>query len=117
VEGSDQISTDQMFWEEQDVIQKALVNHFFVDGIVTSPLVMEILYIGYTSINANSTTAKFVKIEEDRFGLVDVPSLFKRAVGIEYKPICESILREFCCMIVEIFALDWIFRYHISFIY
>jgi hypothetical protein len=106
-----------MFWEEQDVIQEALVNHFFIDGIVTSPLLMELLYIGYTSINDNSTTAKFVKIEEDRFGLVDVPALFTVVVGREYKPIHESIAIEFCCMIVEIFALDWIFRYHISFIY
>ena len=103
-----------MFWEEQDVIKEALVNHFFVDGIVTSPLLMEILYNGYQSINANNTTAKFVRIEENRFGLVgDVPSLFNRVVGLEYKPIHESIGTNFGCMIVEIFVLDYLFRYHI----
>ncbi|KAK2418584.1 hypothetical protein QL285_040768 [Trifolium repens] len=111
MEESGQISVDQMFWEEQDVIKEALVNHFFVDGVVTSPLLMEILYNGYQSISANNTTAKFVRIEENRFGLVgDVPSLFNRVVGLEYKPIYESIVTNFGCMIVEIFVLDYLFR-------
>ncbi|CAJ2670428.1 unnamed protein product [Trifolium pratense] len=111
MEESGQISMDQMFWEEQDVIKEALVYHFFVDGVVTSPLLMEILYNGYQSISANNTTAKFVRIEENRFGLVgDVPSLFNRVVGLEYKPIYESIVTNFGCMIVEIFVLDYLFR-------
>jgi len=66
-------------------------------------------------INANNTTTKFVRIEENWFGLVDddVPSPFKRVVGKEYKPIYESIVTRFGCMIVEIFVLDYLFRYHI----
>ena len=126
MEESGQISTDQMFWEEQDVIEEALVKHFFVDGAVTSPLLMEILYNGYKSINAKNTTAKFVRIEENRFELVgDVPSLFNSVVGIEDKPIAvitpteedyESNVTKFGCMIVEIFVLDYLFRYHIWFI-
>jgi hypothetical protein len=85
MEESGQISVDQMFWEEQDVIKEALVNHFFVDGVVTSPLLMEILYDGYESIKANNTTDKFVRIRGNWFELFDddddVPSLFKRVVG------------------------------------
>jgi hypothetical protein len=113
----------QMFWEEQDVIEEALVKHFFVDGDVTSPLLMEILYNGYKSINAKNTTAKFVRIEKNRFELVgDVPSLFNSVVGIEYKLLkvntpteedYESNVTKFGCMIVEIFVLDYLFRYHI----
>jgi len=120
---SDQISKDGMFWEEQDVIKEALVEHFFVDGAWTSPLLMEILYNGYKSINANNTTTKFVRIEENRFGLVgDVPSLFNSIVGIEYQPIkvntpteedYERNVTKLGCMIVEIFVLDYLFRYHI----
>jgi len=123
MEESGQISTDQMCCEEQDVIKEALVKHFFVDGPVTSPLLMEILYDGYKSINAKNTTAKFVRIEENRFELVgDVPSLFNSIVGIEDKPITvvtptgedyESNVTKFGCMFVEIFVLDYLFRYHI----
>ncbi len=113
-----------MFWEKQDVIKEALVNRFFVNGLVTSPLLMEIFYNGYQSINADNTTAKFVRIEENRIGLVgdDVPSLIKSVVGIEYKPIkvntpteedYESIVTKLGCMFVEIFVLDYLFRYHI----
>jgi hypothetical protein len=119
---SGQISADQMFCEEQDVIKEALVKHFFVDGAVTSPLLMEILYNGYKSINAKNTTAKFVRIEKNRFELVgDVPSLFNSVVGIEYKLLkvntpteedYESNVTKFGCMIVEIFVLDYLFRYH-----
>jgi len=121
IEKSDQISKDQMFWEKQDVIKEALVNRFFVNGLVTSPLLMEIFYNGYQSINADNTTAKFVRIEENRIGLVgdDVPSLIKSVVGIEYKPIkvntpteedYESIVTKLGCMFVEIFVLDYLFR-------
>ncbi|XP_039685478.1 uncharacterized protein [Medicago truncatula] len=120
IEESGQISKDQMFWEKQDVIMEALVKHFFVDGAVTSPLLMEILYNGYQSINADNTTAKFVRIEKNRFGLVgDVPSLINIVVGIGYKPMkvntpteedYESIVTELGCRIVEIFVLDYLFR-------
>jgi hypothetical protein len=126
IEKSDQISKDQMFWEKEDVIKDALVKRFLVNGFVTSPLLMEILYNGYKSINANHPTAEFVRIKENRFGLVgEIPSLFNRVVGIEYKPIkvntpteedYESIVKEWgCrgCRIVEIFVLDYLFRYHI----
>jgi len=112
-----------MFWEKQDVIKKALVKHFFVDGAVTSPLLMEILYNGYQLINVDNTMAKFVRTVENRFGLVgDVPSLFNSVVGMEYKPITVSTrtvedyernLTMYGCMIVEIYVLDYLFRYHI----
>jgi hypothetical protein len=112
-----------MFWEKEDVIKDALVKRFLVNGFVTSPLLMEILYNGYKSINANHATTEFVRIKENRFGLVgEIPSLFNRVVGIEYKPIkvntpteedYESIVKEWGCRIVEIFFLDYIFRYHI----
>jgi hypothetical protein len=42
MEESDQISTDEMIYEMEDVIKEALVHHFFVDGILTSPLLMVI---------------------------------------------------------------------------
>jgi hypothetical protein len=109
-------STNRMIWEKKDVIKEALMHQFFLDGAVTTPLLMEILYDGYESINANNTTNKVVIIEEDWFKLVvddDVPSLLKRVVDKEYKPIYESIVPQFGCMIVEIFVLDYLFRYHI----
>ncbi|XP_039688576.1 TNF receptor-associated factor homolog 1a-like [Medicago truncatula] len=111
---------DQMFWEEEDVIKEALVEHFFVVGVVTSPLLMDILYNGCKSIDANNATAKFVRIKENRFELVgDVPSLFNSVVGIEYKPVTvitfteedyERNVTKLGCMIVEIFVLDYLFR-------
>jgi len=120
---SGQISTDQMCCEEQDVIKEALVKHFFIQGPMTSPLLMEILYDGYKSINAKNTTAKFVRIEENRFELVgDVPYILNSVVGIEYKPLkvntpteedYESNVTKFGCLIVEIFVLDYLFRYHV----
>ncbi|XP_039685484.1 TNF receptor-associated factor homolog 1b isoform X4 [Medicago truncatula] len=82
IEESGQISKDQMFWEKQDVIMEALVKHFFVDGAVTSPLLMEILYNGYKPMKVNTPT------EEDY----------------------ESIVTELGCRIVEIFVLDYLFR-------
>jgi hypothetical protein len=117
--GRRQISEDQMYWEKQDVIKKGLVRRFFVEGVVTSPLLMEILYNGYKSITTNNTMAQFIRIEENRFELVsDVPSLFKSVVGIEYKPIKisthnESIFTKLGCMIVEIYVVDYLFRYNI----
>jgi hypothetical protein len=109
-------SMNRMIWEKEDVIKEALVHQFFLDGAVTSPLLMEILYDGYESIKANNTTDKFVIFEDEWFELVlddDVPSLLKRVVDKEYKPIYESIVTQFGCMIVEIFVLDYLFRYHI----
>jgi len=112
-----------MFREKQDVIKEALVNRFFVNGLVTSPLLMEILYNGYESINANHATTKFVTIEENRFRLVgDIPSLFKSVVDMEYEPMkvnksteedYECIVTELGCRTVAIFVLDYLFRYHI----
>ncbi|XP_045827060.1 TNF receptor-associated factor homolog 1a-like [Trifolium pratense] len=112
IEESDQFSMGQMICEKEDVIKEALVHHFFLDAVLTSPLLMEILYDGYESINANNTAVKFVRIEGDLFELVDddVPSLFKRVVGKEYKPIYSTIVTQFGCMIVEIFVLDYLFR-------
>jgi len=109
-------STNKMIREKKDVIKEDLVDQFFLDGAVQSPLLMEILYDGYESIKANNTTDKFVIFQEDWFVLVlddDVPSLLKRVVEKEYKPIYESIVTQFGCMIVEIFVLDYLFRYHI----
>ncbi|RHN61322.1 hypothetical protein MtrunA17_Chr4g0035371 [Medicago truncatula] len=106
-------STNIMIREKEDVIKEALVHEFFIDGVVTSPLLMEILCDGYESIKANNTTDKFVIIEKDCFELVvddDVPSLLKRVVDKEYKPIYESIVTQFGCMILEIFVLDYLFR-------
>jgi len=38
-----------MFWEKEDVIKDALVKRCFVNGFVTSPLLMEILYNGFVT--------------------------------------------------------------------
>lgn len=106
-------STNIMIWEKEDVIKEALVHEFFLDGVVTSPLLMEILCDGFESIKANNTTDKFVIFQEHWFELVlddDVPSLLKRVVDKEYKPIYESTVTQFGCMIVEIFVLDYLFR-------
>jgi hypothetical protein len=78
---------------------------------------------GYKSITTNNTTAQFIRIENNRFGLVgDVRSLFMSVVGIQKKLIhvsaspiedYESILTKLGCMIVEIYVVDYLFRYNI----
>ncbi|WJX79620.1 hypothetical protein P8452_62727 [Trifolium repens] len=97
----------QIFGE--NVFAPLLVNKYRTELFLASMHIVDKIcssFIENTKDNLKSKWSRFCTFMEES-GQISVDQM---VVGLEYKPIYESIVTNFGCMIVEIFVLDYLFR-------